>query len=320
MSLGEKVLIRVKAFFKAALGLVVFLLVDYGFYQLLCYLGLDYDTYKGTHNFITSILCFVAMFIVHKISSKNREPLVRFNKLSPDQIGALIVVGLGMLGFVSIYLSLSDLIAEKLQPMQDAMDEYRDNVDRYVDVPQAVVPVWDSILYICAICFIVPFSEEMTFRGVIFGQFRRGFGIVASVILSAVVFGLMHGVSVHIGYALVCGAVMATCYYLTDSIFSTIILHAVFNIFGSGIPNVFEVKQFGIPVSTANKIMLTINTAQMLFTPVAVIAIMYLVAVKRKKDIEKKLAEENIVFEKADNSEDTKAESDVSTETAGAEE
>ena len=300
MSFWGKVLAGFIALLKAALALVIFILAEYVVFVAFALLNIDYKVYKGTYNTIATALCVIAMLIIHKICSRKKEPLIRFNKVSIDQIIALVIIGLGMLGFVSIYLIVADKIAESKETVEQAMEEYRDNVDRYVDTPKVIIPVWDTFLYIISLSFIVPFSEEFTFRGVVYGHLKKAFGVWISVIMSAAIFGIMHGVSIHIGYAIVCGIVMASCYYLTDSIFAPVILHMVFNIFGSGIPNIFEIDQLGIPIPAANKIMLAINTACMIFLPVSVLAIAYLVIVKRKKEAAQKLAQENMVIGQAD--------------------
>ena len=313
MSFWGKVLAGFKALLKAALALVIFVLAEYAVFTVFYLLKTDYKIYKGTYNTIASILVVVVMLIIHKICSR-KEPLIRFNKLSVDQVIALVIIGMGMLGFVSIYLITADKIAESMKPVEQAMEQYRGNVDRYVDTPKVIIPVWDTFLYIISLSFIVPFSEEFTFRGIAFGHLRKGFGVWISVVLSAIAFGIMHGVSVHIGYAIVCGIVMATCYYLTDSIFASVILHMVFNVFGSGIPNVFEVDQLGISGDTASRIMLGINTACMIFLPVSVLAIAYLVIVKRKKEAARKLAEVQMSFEQAGDIEETVEVSEVEAE------
>ena len=122
----------------------------------------------------------------------------------------------------------------------------------------------------------------MTFRGVIYGHLRRAFGPWTTVILSAVSFGIMHGLSIHIGYALACGLIIATCYHLTDSLVAPVILHLVFNVFGSGIPTLMSIEEFGIPENITKSFMVGTNTSSILFMPLSVLAIAYLVNVKRK--------------------------------------
>ena len=232
------------------------------------------------------------MFITHKICSGKGVPLIKTGKLAPDQAVALLIIAFGMLGFVATYISVANRIASYFQPMQEAIEEYRENVDRYSDTPQVVIPLWDSVLYILAVCFLVPVTEEMTFRGVIYGQLRRGFGPWPSIIISALFFGIMHGVSIHIGYALVCGILIAACYYLTDSIYASILLHVVFNIFGSGIANTIQLEQLHISDEVTGTIITGINVTSILFMPMSVIAFAYLVSSKRKKAADKKKVEE----------------------------
>jgi membrane protease YdiL (CAAX protease family) len=282
MSFWEKARIRLGALGKAVVWLLYFICADYAVYLAFELLKIDRKIYKGTFNLCATLAVLGVMLIVARLLSIKKEPLIKMNKLMPDQVVCLVIIGLGMLGVVTTYIIVADKIAAFLESMKNAMDDYRESVDRFSDTPQTAVPVWDSILYVITLCFIVPVTEEVTFRGVIFGQLRRGFGPWISVVLSAVLFGLMHGISVHIGYAIACGLIIAACYHLTDSLVAPILLHAVFNIFGSGIANFMNVEAFGIPSEYTTSLMLGINTTSMFMMPVAVLAFAYLVSAKRK--------------------------------------
>ena len=282
MSFWEKARIKLGALGKAVIWLLYFLCADYAVYLAFELLKIDRKIYKGTFNLCATLAVLGVMLIVARLLSIKKEPLIKMNKLMPDQVVCLVIIGLGMLGVVTTYIIVADKIAAFLESMKNAMEDYRESVDRFSDTPQTAVPVWDSILYVITLCFIVPVTEEVTFRGVIFGQLRRGFGPWISVVLSAVLFGLMHGISVHIGYAIACGLIIAACYHLTDSLVAPILLHAVFNIFGSGIANFMNVEAFGIPSEYTTSLMLGINTTSMFMMPVAVLAFAYLVSAKRK--------------------------------------
>lgn len=284
MTFWENTRSKAGAILKAALGLLLFVCVDYSVYSVFVAFKIDYDVYSGTITTVINIVTFSVMFLVHLFSSTKKDPLIKLKKISPDQAGALVIIALGMLGFVTMYIILADKIALYLDSMKEAMVDYRESVDRYSDTPQIVVPVWDSVLYAIAISFFVPVAEEMCFRGVVFGQLRRAFGPVSAVLLSAVGFGIMHGISVHIGYALICGILIASCYYLTDSIATPVILHMIFNIFGSGIANFMNIEYFGIPEDIRVPVLTGINTASLLFMPLSVIALAYLLNIKRNKD------------------------------------
>ncbi len=284
MSFWQKAWSVIYTLLKAALALAVFILLEYVVFTVFAYFGIDRKIYRGTYNFSTCVLVFVTMFVANKLYAKKKEPLFRMSRLSPDQVVALIVTGLGMLGFVTTYLVVTDRIAEYLKPVSEAVEEYRDSVYRFSEVPQTVIPLWDSFLYVFTLSFIVPVTEEMTFRGVFFGQLRKGFGPWVSVVLCAIGFGLMHGLSVHIGYAIVCGLIIASCYYLTDSLVAPVILHMVFNIFGSGVPTLLSLDCFNLPKDNVNSFLLGVNTVSIMFMPLSVIAVAYLVSVKRKRD------------------------------------
>ncbi len=283
MSFWQKVLLKSTALLKAALALVLFIGVTYSISSVFLYLKIDRNIYRGTFNFLTSLFVFILMFVLDRISRNKKAPLIKAGKIGPDQAAALVIIALGMLGMVATYLGVVDWIAESREPVNEAIEEYRESVDRFSDVPQVIIPVWDSVLYVVTLCFFVPVTEEMTFRGVIFGYIREAFGPWTSVILSAVGFGIMHGLTIHIGYAVICGLVIATCYHLTDSILAPVLLHMIFNLFGSGIPTFMSIEEFGIQSGIKLSLMRGINITSILFMPLSVLAIAYLVIVKRKK-------------------------------------
>ena len=293
MSFWEKARIKLGALGKAVVWLLYFLCADYGVYLAFELLKIDRKIYKGTFNLCSTLAVLIVMLVIARLLSIKKEPLIKMNKLKPDQVACLVIIGLGMLGVVTTYIIVADKIATFIESMKNAMEDYRESVDRFSDTPQVVVPVWDSIIYVITLCFIVPVTEEVTFRGVIFGQLRRGFGPWVSVFLSAVLFGIMHGISVHIGYAIACGLIIAACYHITDSLVAPIILHAVFNIFGSGIANFMNVEAFGIPNELTTSFMVGINLTSMLMMPIGVLAFAYLVNVKRKQAKERLALEES---------------------------
>ena len=282
MTFWENTRSKIKAVLQATLGLFLFICADYTVYSVFLALNIDHDIYRGAFTVIVNILTAAFMLLIHFTSSTKEKPLIKFKKVSPGQSVALVIIGLGMLGFVTFYIVMADKIALYLESMKEAMVDYRESVDRYTETPQIVVPLWDSILYAVTVSFFVPVAEELCFRGIVFGQLRKAFGPWTSVLLSAVGFGLLHGLSVHIGYALICGVIIAACYHLTDSIIAPVILHTIFNIFGSGIANILNLDCFNIPENITVPVLSGINTASLMFMPLAVLAFAYLVNTKRK--------------------------------------
>ena len=75
----------------------------------------------------------------------------------------------------------------------------------------------------------VPMAEELMFRGLLYRWLRRRLAVAPSAVLSAVVFGIVHGqLEVGIGAFLV-GIVLALAYERSGSLWPSIIIHAVQN-------------------------------------------------------------------------------------------
>jgi len=87
-------------------------------------------------------------------------------------------------------------------------------------------PIWSMILLIG---IVGPFIEETVFRGYLFQSFRVTGRIMGSVILSAVLFGLMHMNINQACYAAVLGIFLALAVEASGSVFASMIIHMLFN-------------------------------------------------------------------------------------------
>ena len=76
---------------------------------------------------------------------------------------------------------------------------------------------------------LVPFGEELLFRGILFGGLRR-YGLVVAAAASGLVFGLAHGLNAVFAAALLLGVVNCVLYERTRSIWPAVAAHAVFNL------------------------------------------------------------------------------------------
>lgn len=74
-----------------------------------------------------------------------------------------------------------------------------------------------------------PILEEVLFRGLIFESCRERFGRGAAVLISALLFGLIHVIPVQVINAFVVGLILGYVYLKTNSLLSVIILHGVNN-------------------------------------------------------------------------------------------
>lgn len=79
------------------------------------------------------------------------------------------------------------------------------------------------------ICLILPIVEELIFRGIIFKYFRLNYSLKLSIILSAVIFGILHGGILQTPIAFVIGLLLAYILFVTDDILYPILVHVTIN-------------------------------------------------------------------------------------------
>ena len=265
----DKVLGILAMICKVILAVVILFGVDYIVAFSMLFLKINYTYYIGTFYFISGVLAAVLLYIFSRVEGQmnegKRANLIRFNKPGISGVISGIVIAFAILGFVTFYMYIVNILSVVQEEVNEAVEQYRDQVEAYK--PEIVYPVWDQLLYAFTLTFIVPISEEFTFRGIIYGAINRKLNAAWAVVLSAVVFGLMHGVSVHIGYALAAGLIIGLAYYAFDSIFVCMVIHSVFNFFGSAIYIVGDslgVKRNQIPGFFTLQILMFIPAAMIL--------------------------------------------------------
>lgn len=88
-------------------------------------------------------------------------------------------------------------------------------------------PVWVMVL---SIAVAAPVAEELLYRGLIFKRLRTYLKPVPSMLISAFVFGIMHGNAVQFVYAFILGIFMAFVYEKFKTVYASIIFHAGANL------------------------------------------------------------------------------------------
>jgi len=76
---------------------------------------------------------------------------------------------------------------------------------------------------------MAPLAEEILFRGLLYGWLRRFWRILPATMLSAAIFGLIHGIVPVIAAAFVVGLALAYVYERTGSLWTPTIVHATQN-------------------------------------------------------------------------------------------
>lgn len=88
-----------------------------------------------------------------------------------------------------------------------------------------VLPAWTAILVVGC---LPGFVEELLYRGIMYNAFRKR-SILTGIVVSSLAFGLMHMNFNQIMYAIYLGVLFAFIVEATGSLFSTMILHMLFN-------------------------------------------------------------------------------------------
>ncbi|MDR0841211.1 MAG: CPBP family intramembrane metalloprotease [Christensenellaceae bacterium] len=165
---------------------------------------------------ITNVLTFFILWGVYALMRRNifqeiRLVPVKARSLLPN-IG--LAAGLG----VVICLVLSLLPEEAMA----SYIEQSNSVIYGVSLPLAML---STVLF-------APILEEILFRGVVYGTFKRAMPRGFALLLSSLIFGALHGQLIWILYAAVVGCVMALVYDAYGSLLANIVFHIVFNLVG----------------------------------------------------------------------------------------
>ena len=101
---------------------------------------------------------------------------------------------------------------------------------------QGLVPNgWDSsraapfVANFLVVAFVAPCVEELTYRGLGFAAVEGAYGPAAAIVVTAIAFGLAHGLVVALPVLTLFGAILAWLRFKTESIYPTMILHGIFN-------------------------------------------------------------------------------------------
>ena len=271
-------------------GLAIAVLLAFNYLDVFIFFGfrsagIDTKIYRGVFSLTAALVNTILFGLVFIICKKINRPVLDVKKMSLTDVALAVIISLGMLGFVISFMYAADRIGEYIKSFSEQMTEYRESVNRYSGVKEDVVPFWDSCLYLFSLCFVVPLEEELIFRGAVFGILKQRMKPLAAALISAVLFGVMHAVSVHTAYALICGLILCGVYYYTENIFASTIMHAIFNFLGSGFPDLLKLKEFGIPSEVRKEILSWCNVVCIMLMVPAGLAFFYLRyrTMKRKK-------------------------------------
>ena len=95
------------------------------------------------------------------------------------------------------------------------------------------MPVFGAFCVLLQVCIIAPVVEETLMRGVILGGLKNTYGSITALLVSSVLFAVLHFNMVQTLSAFMCGIVLGLLYLRTRSVFCCIIAHCGYNFISS---------------------------------------------------------------------------------------
>lgn len=157
---------------------------------------------------------------------------VLLEKPTPLVFISIVPLVMGSLGFALIWFELLYRLAEHIPRISQMLEDYAIMSEAFTH-PEAV---WLSIL---SGSILIPIAEELLFRGIVFAEFRRAFKPIVAILLNAAIFAIFHWNLPQSGYVFVAGIVFAAAYHWSESLWLPIVLHMVYNFFGSDFAQLF---------------------------------------------------------------------------------
>ncbi|GAB4478713.1 MAG: hypothetical protein Kow00124_23390 [Anaerolineae bacterium] len=169
---------------------------------------------------IQASLMLAGMLIVGRVW--RRHPWAVFG-LRPTRWWWLVVAApLAALIILPIRLAIGLIVQLLIDPSLRIASAMQDTL--FPDVSLA-----GGLLLILAGGLIIPFVEELFFRGMVFGWLRQRMGLWAAALLSGLVFGLAHFYPPTTVSAFMLGVVLALIYEHSGSLWPAVAIHAVNN-------------------------------------------------------------------------------------------
>lgn len=164
----------------------------------------------------------IALPLAFRVCRIMPAPPMTQRSLTPRLMGRWFVIGIALMWIGSLVgTALSDLVYRiaGLQPV-DMVTETFDML------PLSVV--------LLGACILGPVCEELLFRGLLAGRLAR-YGQKPAALVSALLFGLYHANVSQFFYAFALGLLLAYAYFYTGSLKAPILLHMLFNFYGSAV-------------------------------------------------------------------------------------
>lgn len=161
------------------------------------------------------ILALGIIWLIFKLRKKKFRQEVTLMAFDKKSIVPILIMGVAVQFFVSYIM--------ELLPIPEDM------MNAYVQASSPLLQSQNLFIQIIALAVVAPIAEEIVFRGLILSRFKKAMPTVVAIVLSAVLFGLVHLQLLWIIYATLIGILLAVVAEQEKSIGASILLHMAIN-------------------------------------------------------------------------------------------
>ncbi len=179
--------------------------------------GLPYDSKSSVQTFlldgvISLLVFFITGLVYIFIVNLDTKVIFPFEKIKASLLTKIVIIGLSV-ALVSNYAS--DMLSDVFSVF---------GIDNSIDFSYNVDSPLSILLYFVTVALVPALVEEFAFRGIILGTLRK-YSDTLAIVVSAGLFGLMHGNFVQIPFAFCVGLVLGFVVVKTNSLLPSILIH-----------------------------------------------------------------------------------------------
>ena len=208
--------------------------------QILCKDNRDIGTLVSLLSYITAIILALCLYIsnpwIFTTSNDHKHNVIRNMKKNRPEMDSSPKISSILRGFIVFLLILAAGLSLQLfsTGILNIIDFYRpDLMASYKSMVNSSFSLDNGLLRVLTVMFIAPVAEELIFRGISLQSFQRAFTFrhskPASILASALLFGIFHGNIIQFCYALPAGILLAMLTDWSASLTPAIILHIITN-------------------------------------------------------------------------------------------
>lgn len=197
---------------------ILWVLVWFGF--MFIYTALDIviwrkiaPNYSRILNIITVALSMVVFFVLLE-----RKENFKFNLLANVSIQGIVIAICCSILFYFLLDKGLDPIFESIFP--SSKENYQQTIQSIISSP---------IVSLIDFCIFAPILEEFLMRGFILNGLYANYGIIVALLISSILFALLHFNIAQIIPSFICGIILGLIYLYTGSILSCIFAHMGYN-------------------------------------------------------------------------------------------